>query len=89
VAGYGLHLRRVSLVAEAPLGRALRLVLRDEIEQWQAVETLTQALLRRPHDIAVVTAHQQHLEGLVADTGAGLVPWPEPGGPAGRLGDAP
>ncbi|HUY22388.1 MAG TPA: hypothetical protein VMV22_08600 [Acidimicrobiales bacterium] len=80
VAGYGLHLRRVSLVAEAPTGRALRLVLRDEVEQWQAVETLTQALLRRPHDIAVVTGHQQHLEGLVAETGAGLVPWPEGAG---------
>jgi hypothetical protein len=77
VAGYGLHLRRLSPAADAALGRCLRLVLRDELEQWQAVETLVQALLRRPNDIAVVTGHQQQLEQLIAETGAGLVPWPE------------
>jgi hypothetical protein len=86
VAGYNLHLRRLSSVADAPVGRCLRLVRRDELEQWQAIEALTQSLLRRPHDIAVVTAHQQLLEELLAGSGAGLVPWPEapatPGPPA-------
>lgn len=77
VTGYVLHLRRAAPVAEAPLARSLRLVLRDEAEQWQATEALAQTLLRRPHDIAVVTAHQQRLEELVAETGAGLVPWPD------------
>lgn len=76
VAGYGRHLRRLSSVAEAPVGRSLRLVLRDELEQWQAVEMLTESLLRRPNDIAVVSGYQQHLEQMVADSGAGLVPWP-------------
>jgi len=80
VTGYVLHLRRVAPVADAALARSLRLVLRDETEQWQALEALAQTLLRRPNDIAVVTAHQQRLEELVAETGAGLVPWPE--GPA-------
>ena len=74
--GYKLHLRRVSAVTDAPMARCLRLVLRDEIEQWQALEALTQALLRRPHDVAVVTAHQQRLEEMIAGAGAGLVPWP-------------
>ena len=77
VAGYGLHLQRSAAVADAPVRRCLRLVLGDEIEQWQAVEALTQSLLRRPHDVAVVSAHQQHLEELVAGTGVGLVPWPD------------
>ncbi len=56
--------------------RCLRLVLRDETEEWQALEALTQALLRRPHDVAVVTGHQQRLEEMIAGSGAGLVPWP-------------
>jgi hypothetical protein len=51
-------------------------VVRDEIEAWQAIETLVQTLVHRPHDIAVVTAHQQALEEVLAGTGPGLVPWP-------------
>jgi hypothetical protein len=82
VTGYTLHLRRVSPVVDAPITRCLRLVLRDEIEEWQALEALTQALLRRPHDVAVVTGHQQRLEEMIAGAGAGLVPWPaEPDAP--------
>jgi hypothetical protein len=76
VTGYTLHLRRVSPVVDAPLARCLRLVLRDEAEEWQTLEALTQALLRRPHDVAVVTGHQQRLEEIIAGAGAGLVPWP-------------
>jgi hypothetical protein len=76
VTGYTLHLRRVSPVVDAPLTRCLRLVLHDETEEWQALEALTQALLRRPHDVAVVTGHQQRLEEIIAGAGAGLVPWP-------------
>jgi hypothetical protein len=82
VTGYTLHLRRVSPVVDAPITRCLRLVVRDELEEWQALEALTQALLRRPHDVAVVTAHQQRLEEMIAGAGAGLVPWPvEPDDP--------
>jgi hypothetical protein len=77
VTGYTLHLRRLSPVADAPMIRCLRLVLRDETEEWQALEALSQALLRRPHDVAVVTGHQQRLEEIIAGSGAGLVPWPE------------
>lgn len=76
VAGYGLHLRRAAPVADGPVVRCLRLVLRDEIEAWQTTETLVQTLVHRPHDIAVVTAHQQALEEKLAGIGPGLVPWP-------------
>jgi hypothetical protein len=88
VTGYTLHLRRVSPVADAPITRCLRLVLRDETEEWQALEALIQALLRRPHDVAVVTAHQQRLEEMIAGSGAGLVPWPV-GPDAPRLAPPP
>jgi len=76
IAGYGLHLRRAAPVADAPVVRSLRLVVRDEIEAWEATETLVQTLVDRPHDIAVVTAHQQALEEVLAGIGPGLVPWP-------------
>jgi hypothetical protein len=76
IAGYGLHLRRAAPVADGPVVRSLRLVIRDEIEAWQATETLVQTLVGRPHDIAVVTAHQQALEEVLAGIGPGLVPWP-------------
>jgi hypothetical protein len=78
IAGYGLHLRRATAVADAPVVRSLRLVVRDEVEAWQATETLVQTLVDRPHDIAVVTAHQQALEEVLAGIGPGLVPWPGP-----------
>jgi hypothetical protein len=77
IAGYGLHLRRAAPVADGPVVRSLRLVVHDEIEAWQTVETLVQTLVDRPHDIAVVTAHQQILEEILAGMGPGLVPWPK------------
>jgi hypothetical protein len=79
VTGLALHLRRTRSVADAPVARSLRLVMRDEIEQWQVTEALAQSLLRRPHDVAVVTAHQARLEEFVTENGPGLVPWPEAG----------
>jgi len=74
VAGYGLHLRRATLTTDGPVARALRLVVQDEIEAWQAAETMVQTLVHRPHDVAVVTAHQQALEEMLAGIGPGLVP---------------
>ena len=71
VAGYGHHLSRAAPVTDAPVIRVLRLVLRDDIEAWQATEAMIQALVRRPHDVAVVTAHQQELEQMVAGSGVG------------------
>jgi hypothetical protein len=76
VCGYG-YLERAVAVSDAPVVRALRLAMRDDIEDWQAVELIVQSLIRRPNDVAVVTAHQQRLEALVVGSGPGLVPWPQ------------
>ena len=77
VAGFVLHQRRARPVLDAPVVRAIRLTLRDEIDEWLVLEAFVQSLLRRPHDIAVVTSHQARLEEFVAEVGSGLVPWPE------------
>jgi len=82
VTGYALHLHRCAPVADGALARALRLAVRDDLEAWQSAEAMVQALVRRPHDVAVVTAHQQALEEKVAGAGPGLVPWPPSAGPA-------
>lgn len=75
VSGYRSHLMNAREVTDAPVIRALRLVLTDESEAWQTAELMVQGLIRRPHDVEVVTAHQQRLEELVAGTGPGLVEW--------------
>ncbi len=74
IAGYSLHLQRATDVSDAPVIRALELVIRDEIQAWRTVEAMLQSLVRRPHDLAVVTAHQQALETLALGV-PGLVPW--------------
>jgi hypothetical protein len=74
--GYALHLRRAVAVSDSAVVRSLRLALRDETDAWQTTELMVQSLIRRPHDVEVVTAHQQRLESLVAGSGPGLVPWP-------------
>jgi hypothetical protein len=76
VIGYTLHLQRCAPVTDAPSARALRLALRDDVEDWHATEAMVQALVRRPHDLSVVTAHQQALEAMLAGAGPGLVPGP-------------
>jgi hypothetical protein len=84
VVTYGRHLAAASPVTDGPVIRALRLVLADEVEDWHAGERLVQRLVTRPHDVAAVHASQQRLESLVvnASVAAGLVPFPDVGGPA-------
>jgi hypothetical protein len=77
LSGYLRHQRLAVPASDAPVVRALRLTIVDEIEAWQQTELMVQVLIRRPHDVAVVTAYQQHLESLIAGSGPGLVPWPE------------
>ncbi len=83
VTSYELHLRVVSPMTDAPVARALRLVLNDEIEDWQAGERLVERLVSRPHDVAAVYGFLQRLEAVVVGAGAssGLVaiPGPVPG----------
>ena len=79
VTSYDRHLRVVAPVADGPLRRALRLVVRDEVEDWMAGERLVQRLVTRPHDVAAVYAFQQHLESVTVAAGAhsGLVRLPD------------
>ena len=79
VTSYTRHLRVVAPVADGPLRRALRLVLRDEVEDWLAGERLVQRLVTRPHDVAAVYEFQQRLESVAVAAGAhsGLVELPD------------
>lgn len=78
VTTYTRHLAVAAPVADGPLRRALRLVLRDEIEDWLAGERLVQRLMQRPHDVAAVHEFQAHLESVAVSAGAhsGLVTLP-------------
>ncbi len=82
VAGFTRHLQRARAVSEAPVMRAIRLTVRDELEEWQVLEALVQTLVRRPEHVEVVSAWQERLEGLVAGGGPGLLPWPDRDGAA-------
>lgn len=75
VAGYTLHLERATSVADAPLRRALRLVLRDEIEAWQASELMLESMLRDRHDAEAAARHFASLEGALSGSGQGLFSW--------------
>ena len=70
-------------MTDAPVARALRLVLNDEVEDWHAGERLVERLVSRPHDVAAVYGFLQRLEAVVVGAGAtsGLVtiPGPVPG----------
>jgi hypothetical protein len=79
VTSYVRHLRVASPITDAPVARALRLVLNDETEDWQAGERLVQRLVTRPHDVEAVYQFQQRLESVVVAAGArqGLVAFPD------------
>jgi hypothetical protein len=83
VTSYERHLRVVAPMTDAPVARALRLVLNDEVEDWHAGERLVERLVSRPHDVAAVYEFLQRLEAVVVGAGAtsGLVaiPGPVPG----------
>jgi hypothetical protein len=79
VTSYERHLRVVAPVTDGPVLRALRLVLNDEIDDWQAGERLVEHLVTRPHDVAAVYQFLERLESAVVGAGArsGLVTLPE------------
>ncbi|HEV3266732.1 MAG TPA: hypothetical protein VG014_14510 [Acidimicrobiales bacterium] len=78
VVSYEYHLRAASPVTDAPLIRALRLILADEIEDWHAGERLVQRLVTRPHDVEAVYGFQQRLElaAVGSSLASGLVRFP-------------
>ena len=79
VTTYTRHLRATAPAADAPVRRALRLVLRDEVEDWLAGERLVQHLVQRPHDVMAVHGFLEHLESVAVAAGAhaGLVHLPD------------
>ena len=79
VTTYTRHLGVTSPVADAPLRRALTLVLRDATEDWMAGERLVQRLVTRPHDVAAVYEFLERLESVAVGAGAhsGLVTLPD------------
>jgi hypothetical protein len=79
---YEAHLARAAPVADGPTIRALRLVLRDELESWRAGEALLQVNLTLPQDVSEATGIQAALESVIVAEGAGggLVRWPEQSG---------
>jgi hypothetical protein len=88
---YDRHLRRAAVSTDAPAVRALRLVLRDELEAWQAGEALLEQLLVRPEDAAAAASVQSRLEATVVASwgGSGLLAWSDAPGQGGGGGAGP
>jgi hypothetical protein len=80
IASYARHEASASPVSERPTLRALRLVLRDEVEALVAGESLVQRLLGTPEAVAAAGQTVVRLETGLAEAGVfpGLVPWPGP-----------
>jgi len=88
VTGYRRHLAEARPMSDAPVVRALRLVVRDEVEALLDAEGVLEALVAGQRPLAEVLVPAAHLEELLAGSGPGLVPWPEGSrGPAGGMGD--
>ncbi len=73
VAAYSNHLENTSKVADAPTIRSLRLVLRDEIDDWREGELVLQTLLDTPRAVERAADHHRRLEEALVAAG-GLAP---------------
>ncbi|MCU1375776.1 MAG: hypothetical protein JWO68_3062 [Actinomycetia bacterium] len=62
---YQALLDTASPVADAPVARALRLVVTDEQEDWRAALALLRSHLRTEGDVVRAAAHQSKLERLL------------------------
>jgi hypothetical protein len=78
VASYTHHEATASPVSEPPTLRALRLVLRDEVESLVTGEALVQGLLGTPEAVAAAGKTVVRLESSLVSAGVvpGLVRWP-------------
>ncbi len=79
VTTYRRHLRATSDAADGPTRRALRLVLRDEVEALVAGEALLEGCLDRPDQVERAGAVAVAVESALvrAEIGPGLVAWPD------------
>ena len=69
IAAYSFHLTHTSTVADAPVIRALRFALGDEMEDWRAGEALLQSLIRSDDDARRAASRQAELEVLAVRAG--------------------
>jgi len=78
VTSYERHLQVTSATTDGPVARALRLVLNDEIADWQAGERMVERLMTRGHDVIAVHEFVQRLETavVVAGSSSGLAAIP-------------
>jgi hypothetical protein len=78
IVSYSHHETAASSASEPPTLRALRLILRDEVEALVAGEALVQRLLDTPEAVAAAGRTVIRLETRLAEAGVvpGLVPWP-------------
>jgi hypothetical protein len=70
IAAYRGHLARASAVTDAPTIRALKLVLRDEVDDWMQGEALIQSLLIDDLCVQRAAQHQARLEAMMVAAGA-------------------
>ena len=69
IAAYTYHLENTSEVADASTVRVLKLVLRDELEDWRDGEVAIQRLLGDDEEIERAAARQVRLEKLMLAAG--------------------
>jgi hypothetical protein len=74
VTGYRRHLRRTRAASDGAVARALRLVVRDEVDALVEAEAMLEELLAegRLFDAELLRS----VETRLAPAGPGLVPWP-------------
>jgi hypothetical protein len=76
VTGYRHLLARAGPVSDAPVIRALTLVVRDEVEALLQAEALLEQLVDGAGPLGGALEEAARLEALVAASGPGLGPWP-------------
>ncbi len=78
VAAYTNHLEVVRGSTDQPTERVLRLVIRDELEQWHEGEMMIQSLVRSPDHVRRATDRQREIEARMVAAGGVTVPDPGP-----------
>jgi hypothetical protein len=78
LSGYCRHRSLVSFAADGPTMRALRLVMRDEVEGWLIAESLLQGYLAEEDRLGTAAEASASAERLLAESGVGVgfVAWP-------------
>jgi hypothetical protein len=89
IAVYSAQLAAASPITDGPVLRALRLVLRDEVEEWIGGEAVLQTLLGTEEQVRSAASHQARLEWMMASSGGVTGPDAAGGGLAGQENGQP